>query len=471
MSQFALIPTPGRSAQAATKVLPTPPTPPAPPAPPAPRHATDEAPRSFRDTLAEADSAPPVESRDSADATQPDGPADAKESARQKNVDKTTEKQEPATSQANDAAAGEAEAVDIEAVETAGLETVGSNEASAAVFAAPPEIVFSLPSPEALAAALPEASELVEAVLESGVVAAEAGNLGLGLVGASAGLSAAAEPSVQAAAPVVANAAASVWRPVVAPLTETASLTTAVPTAAVLAVDASLPTHSDAQGQPQGNAGGSLAGQAAFADLSNILTPVSSLPNVAGAPETANPLLLGASASPGGNATASAALTPTLSVDAGGDTDAINAARLMRGLNSAVNQQGGQITLRLTPPDVGTVRIQLQLQGTTVSAQFHAATESARTLLTQQLSQLRSTLEAQGLQVDKLSVQVMSPNNSSGLQQQSSDSQQQANADGRSRGQYFGQSSQGGDQPQDGSPAEDADAPMDFAQRLDQDAD
>ncbi|MEM8739836.1 MAG: flagellar hook-length control protein FliK, partial [Planctomycetota bacterium] len=137
--------------------------------------------------------------------------------------------------------------------------------------------------------------------------------------------------------------------------------------------------------------------------------------------------------------------------------DALNAARLSRGLNSAVNQQGGNVTLRLTPPDLGTVRIELNLQGTSVSARFHAETESARTLLTQQLTQLRSTLEAQGLQVDRLGVQALSSSaNASSLQNQTqqdpSASSQNPN-EGRSRGQNSGQSPQDRDPSSSDRPA------------------
>jgi len=108
------------------------------------------------------------------------------------------------------------------------------------------------------------------------------------------------------------------------------------------------------------------------------------------------------------------------------------------------------VTLRLTPVDLGTIRIQLQIQSGTVNAQFQASTESARQVLTQQLTQLRSALEGQGLAVDRLSVQ--SPSSSS-----SSQAQQHADAspgDGRSRGEHTGQQGQSREQQDQGSDAE-----------------
>jgi len=126
-----------------------------------------------------------------------------------------------------------------------------------------------------------------------------------------------------------------------------------------------------------------------------------------------------------------------------------NVARVSRGLASAIAQRGGSVTLRLTPTDMGTVRIQMQMAGTTLSASFHAESASAHTLLSQQLSSLRQSLEGQGLQVERLTVQSMQAapsqqsqtgSNAGGQQQQDTTGQQSAN-DGRSRGQY---SQQGG---------------------------
>ena len=206
------------------------------------------------------------------------------------------------------------------------------------------------------------------------------------------------------------------------------------------------------QGQPSGggdaNTSGSAFGSAAgnastVATLNPATGPTAAftLPAAAEAPTGVNPLLtneLNARPAGPGNAapTLSTTLNPAGATAAEGSNDALNAARLSRGLNAAVNQQGGNITLRLTPPEMGTVRIQMTMQGGNVSAQFHAETDSARSLLTQQLGQLRSSLESQGLTVDRLGVQGMNnSSNSSGLQQQNAQSQQnQAEADGRSRG-------------------------------------
>ena len=160
-----------------------------------------------------------------------------------------------------------------------------------------------------------------------------------------------------------------------------------------------------------------------------------------GAAVTLNPLTAPGPATPAADAastTATAAPNPEAA-------DPLNAARLSRGLDSALNQRNGSVTLRLTPPELGTVRIELQVQGTSVAAQFHAETDRGMTLLTQQLAQLRSSLEAQGLTVERVGVQAMTTPSSQGsnLNQNSdgnaSDQQRagQDAGDGRSRGRFF----------------------------------
>jgi flagellar hook-length control protein FliK len=142
-----------------------------------------------------------------------------------------------------------------------------------------------------------------------------------------------------------------------------------------------------------------------------------------------------------------------------GPDGAMNAARLARGLQNAVQQRGGAMTLRLTPPELGTVRIEMQMNSTGVRAQLHTETSNAQSMLHQQLGQLKSVLENQGLSVDRLSVHQLGSQSSSSSSQgqhashqhgqgqgQQGDDQQSA-GDGRSRG--FRQNQQDGQQRDD----------------------
>ena len=132
---------------------------------------------------------------------------------------------------------------------------------------------------------------------------------------------------------------------------------------------------------------------------------------------------------------AAAQFSPTLEQNL---RDEVNVGRVVRGLQSAVNQRGGSVTLRLTPPELGAVRIELMVKDGVVNARFTAQQESVRNLLMDQMGHLRTALDRQGLTVERIEVQT---NNSShgSMQQGQHDG---AGHDGRSAQQYTRQ--QGG---------------------------
>lgn len=136
-----------------------------------------------------------------------------------------------------------------------------------------------------------------------------------------------------------------------------------------------------------------------------------------------------------------------------------NAARLARGMRSAVMQQNGSVTLRLTPNAMGTVRIELNVQGGAVQASLSAETDGARQLLQQQIGHLKTALESQGLTVQRLEIQSMQPQQQSGSQ----NTDDQASADGRGRQSHAGRQDQQSRRDENGQRFED------LAQELNQD--
>ena len=82
-------------------------------------------------------------------------------------------------------------------------------------------------------------------------------------------------------------------------------------------------------------------------------------------------------------------------------------AQVTRGLEAAIRQNGGSVTLRLKPETLGSLKIDLQITQGQVAAQLEATTAEARELLGKNLSTLRAALEAKGLTVR--SVEVMVP--------------------------------------------------------------
>jgi flagellar hook-length control protein FliK len=120
--------------------------------------------------------------------------------------------------------------------------------------------------------------------------------------------------------------------------------------------------------------------------------------------------------------------------------------QIVRGLHAMTNQRGGAMTLRLDPPELGELRVQMTIARGVVTADFHAGTPQAQTLLDKHMAALRHSLESQGLTVERLSVHAgatqhgqqhaMTRDDSGSSQQQSNSSwsSQQDAAGSESRG-------------------------------------
>lgn len=150
---------------------------------------------------------------------------------------------------------------------------------------------------------------------------------------------------------------------------------------------------------------------------------------------------------PGGLQTANAQFSTQVEAEMDG---AELAQQAMRGIRGVVNQRGGAIKLQLTPPELGELRIQVKMENGVVRATFLASNETARRLLEQQSGTLRTALEAHGLRVENIQVQLQPPNGSqSGFLQD----WQQSASDGQSRGSFernpSEQGASGGHNPSD----------------------
>jgi flagellar hook-length control protein FliK len=120
--------------------------------------------------------------------------------------------------------------------------------------------------------------------------------------------------------------------------------------------------------------------------------------------------------------------------------DARFSGRVIRGLTAMINQRGGTMTMRLDPPDLGQLRVQMTIARGTVSASFVAQTQQARALLEKNMAALRTALESHGLTVDRLNVQSSQSSSQQGhlmnddSTQRQQDQQRQDAAGGESRG-------------------------------------
>jgi flagellar hook-length control protein FliK len=84
------------------------------------------------------------------------------------------------------------------------------------------------------------------------------------------------------------------------------------------------------------------------------------------------------------------------------------------GIYKNLNEGAKQLTLRLDPPELGKLNLQLTVRGQEVSVVLKAENADAGRMLQENLHQLRQTLEDQGLKVGKMEVQTQLSDGNSG---------------------------------------------------------
>ena len=104
-----------------------------------------------------------------------------------------------------------------------------------------------------------------------------------------------------------------------------------------------------------------------------------------------------------------------------GTDDTVQSGRLVRGISAMVNQRGGVMNMRLQPPELGELRVQMSIVEGTVTARFAVGTEQAHALLHRNLAALRTALEGHGLTVERLTVHLAPTDSSSAFRHESGD--------------------------------------------------
>lgn len=72
----------------------------------------------------------------------------------------------------------------------------------------------------------------------------------------------------------------------------------------------------------------------------------------------------------------------------------------------AARERGGDVRLRLHPPELGALKLEVRMVGEQLTARLEAETQAARTLLLDSLPQLRERLAEQGLKVERFDVEL-----------------------------------------------------------------
>jgi flagellar hook-length control protein FliK len=117
--------------------------------------------------------------------------------------------------------------------------------------------------------------------------------------------------------------------------------------------------------------------------------------------------------------------------------------QVVRGALALLNTNGGAMTVRLQPEELGAIRINLQISKGQASVQLLAESEQTGELIRQSTATLKSALESQGIRVEQISVAPLSRNSGGAGSQDARSGDQQANheanadrdaSNGRSRG-------------------------------------
>ncbi|MCK5912421.1 MAG: flagellar hook-length control protein FliK, partial [Desulfuromusa sp.] len=75
-------------------------------------------------------------------------------------------------------------------------------------------------------------------------------------------------------------------------------------------------------------------------------------------------------------------------------------------LSGSVNGESGRMVLRLQPAELGSLKLELMVEGDRVRANLHAQSQQVQEVLERNLPQLRNALAEQGLKIDQFQVTI-----------------------------------------------------------------
>ena len=107
--------------------------------------------------------------------------------------------------------------------------------------------------------------------------------------------------------------------------------------------------------------------------------------------------------------------TPAAEASPGDESPTVNLARtgavkeMAQLLRSNVGPKHSTMVLRLDPPELGKLQVDLQMHNQVLTVRFQAETEAGHRILQQRLLELRSALEQHGIQLDRVEVELRQP--------------------------------------------------------------
>ena len=153
-------------------------------------------------------------------------------------------------------------------------------------------------------------------------------------------------------------------------------------------------------------------------DLDQVGPPSAATPSAGGNALKAESAPAGGARAPAGDVAVDGAARPSAPASkalagraaqadppARGTNDA-NLEQILRLIRSRIGKDRSVATLHLDPPELGKIKVQMDLRHELLSLRIDAETEAARRLLSDQLDALRRSLEATGIQLERVEVRV-----------------------------------------------------------------
>jgi hypothetical protein len=103
-----------------------------------------------------------------------------------------------------------------------------------------------------------------------------------------------------------------------------------------------------------------------------------------------------------------------------------NHPTIVSSITGQLMPKGGTMHIRLDPPELGALQVTVHVKDGVMTASFQTASDDATKLLTRSLGQLKSGLEAAGMSVEKLHVELAPKNSSNNQTDDQSSSKQSA---------------------------------------------
>ncbi len=99
--------------------------------------------------------------------------------------------------------------------------------------------------------------------------------------------------------------------------------------------------------------------------------------------------------------------TPTIHLPSGQQvTESQIFDQVVTQLSGSINGESGRMVLRLQPAELGSLKLEIMIEGDRVRANFHAQSQQVQEVLERNLPQLRNALAEQGLKIDQFQVNV-----------------------------------------------------------------